>query len=325
MVLHTQGSIAAHADDAARAFGYAPTDVVMVVMPLCGTFGLASLTAAIAAGSRVVLTDFDLTRTAESIERHRVTAVNGSDDMFHRLVGHGADLRSIRLGGYARFNSSLDRVVEDAAAAGARLTGLYGMSEVQALFSVRDPALDASGRSRPGGTLVSPRAAYRVVDGELQLRGPSLMAGYLAEGGAILDHDLTATNLDDGWFRTGDLAVAEDDRTFEYLTRRGDAMRLGGFLVDPGEIEAVITSQPGIDAAQAVAVDRPGGARPVAFVIGDFDEADVIARCRERLAIYKVPVRVVAVDEFPSTPSANGTKIQRGKLRERAAALLADS
>jgi fatty-acyl-CoA synthase len=149
------------------------------------------------------------------------------------------------------------------------------------------------------------------------------MAGYLAEGGAILDHDLTATNLDDGWFRTGDLAVAEDDRTFEYLTRRGDAMRLGGFLVDPGEIEAVITSQPGIDAAQAVAVDRPGGARPVAFVIGDFDEADVIARCRERLAIYKVPVRVVAVDEFPSTP--NGTKIQRGKLRERAAALLADS
>ncbi len=86
------------------------------------------------------MTDFDLARTAELIARHRVTATNGSDDMFHRLVGHGADLRSIRLAGYARFNTSLDRVVDDAERAGATLTGLYGMSEVQALFSVRDPA-----------------------------------------------------------------------------------------------------------------------------------------------------------------------------------------
>ncbi len=324
MVLHTQRSIAVHACDAAHAFGYGPDDTVLVVMPLCGTFGLTSLTAAIAGDSAVVVSDFDLERTAELIESGRVTAVNGSDDMFHRLIQRPTDLSSIRLGGTARFNTSLDHVVLDAQRRGATLTGLYGMSEVQALFSLRDPALGAADRLRPGGTLVSPHAAFRVVDGELEVRGPSLMAGYLAEGGDRIDDELTSAHLHDGWFRTGDLAASEGDRTFEFLARRGDVLRLGGFLVHPLEIESVISEIPGVDAAQVVAVDLPGGTRPVAFVIGDVDEATVISFCRRRLAIHKAPIRVIGVDEFPTTPSANGTKVQRAKLRERAELLLAD-
>jgi fatty-acyl-CoA synthase len=322
MVLHAQRSIATHAAAAAAGFGYTADDTVMVVMPLCGTFGLTSLMAAVAGDSRVIVTNFDVARTADAIARERVTSLNGSDDMFHRLLLHGADLGPIRLGGYARFNTSLDRVVVDAERAGATLTGLYGMSEVQALFSVRDPSLGTADRARPGGTIVSPDAAFRIVDGELQLRGPSLMLGYLAEGGDLIDPELTAAHFDDGWFRTGDLAIADDPRTFEYLARRGDAMRLGGFLVDPSEIEVVISELPGVMAAQVVAVERPEGARPVAFVIGDFDEREVIAHCRSRLAIYKAPVRVVEVEEFPTTAGANGTKIQRTKLRDLATTLL---
>ena len=96
-------------------------------------------------------------------------------------------------------------------------------------------------------------------------------------------------------------------------------MRLGGFLVAPAEIEAVIQAIDGIDAVQVVAVDRPSGARPVAFVVGGDipDETTAIARCAERLARYKVPVRVIELDEFPTTPSANGTsapKIDSGTL-----------
>ena len=104
----------------------------------------------------------------------------------------------------------------------------------------------------------------------------------------------------------------------------GDALRLGGFLVSPAEIEAALMSSGRIEAAQVVAVDRPGGARPVAFVIPAtaFDEAGLIAHCRDRLARYKVPMRVIALDEFPSTPSANGTKIQKTKLRDLAVAEL---
>jgi fatty-acyl-CoA synthase len=324
MVLHRQRSIAEHADDVAIAFGYDPDSVVLVVMPLCGTFGLTSLTGAVAGGGRTVVSEYDLARTAELIGREHVVAVNGSDDMFHRLLEHGADVSSIRLGGYARFNTSLDGIVERAAAAGAILTGLYGMSEVQALFACRDVGGRTEERARAGGALTSPRAAYRVVDGELQLRGPSLFAGYLAEGGAGIDAELTATHHVDGWFRTGDLAEPEGDRAFEYLSRMGDVLRLGGFLVSPSEIEAVVMATPGVDAAQVVAVDRPDGARPVAFVVapGGVDEAEVIDRCRARLARYKVPVRVLAIDEFPTTAGANGTKIQKVRLRELAAAAL---
>jgi fatty-acyl-CoA synthase len=324
LVMHRQGSIVDHAHDAAAGFGLASGDVVAAVMPFGGTFGLASLTAALAASCRIVVTNFDQRRTGDLISAERVTCVNGSDDMFHRLLEQGADLSSVRLAGYGRFNTSLDGIVERAEAAGATLTGLYGMSEVQALFSLRDATGDAGQRARAGGTLVAPEAAYRIVDGELQLRGPSLFAGYLQEGGAAIDDELTGRHFDDGWFRTGDLAVAETDRSFEYVSRIGDVLRLGGFLVSPAEIETALLDVAGVDAAQVVSVDRPGGARPVAFVISPngVDEADAIEHCRRRLARYKVPVRVIAIEEFPTTPSANGTKIQKVKLRALAEAAL---
>ena len=328
MVLHRQHSIADHAAHAAVGVGYRPDDTVMAVMPLCGIFGLSSLLIAVASGARIIITDYDLERTAELIKSERVTCLNGTDDLFHRLLDHGADLSSIRLGGYARFNTSLDGVVERAEAAGATLTGLYGMSEVQAMLNLRDPAGDAAERTRVGGTLTSVHAEYRIVDGELQLRGPSLFAGYLAEGGGHVDAELTAANHDDGWFRTGDLAEPENDRSFEFVARMGDVLRLGGFLVSPAEIEAVLMDDAHVDAAQVVAVDQPTGARPVGFVVlapgnGEaFDEDAAIARCRARLARYKVPVRVLVVDEFPTTPGPNGTKIQKTRLRDLAAAAL---
>ena len=107
---------------------------------------------------------------------------------------------------------------------------------------------------------------------------------------------------------------------------RSDVLRLGGFLVSPTEIEGVLTEVDGVAAAQVVAVDRPQGTRPVAFVIADegvtVDEQAAIATCRDRLAIYKVPIRVITVAEFPTTPSANGTKIQKTRLRDLALAAL---
>ena len=94
----------------------------------------------------------------------------------------------------------------------------------------------------------------------------------------------------------------------------------------PAEIEEVIQGAPGVAACQVVAVPRPEGLRPVAFVISkkdfSFNEAPVLAYVRTRLAAFKVPVRVFPIDAFPVTPGANATKIQKGKLREMAEALL---
>jgi fatty-acyl-CoA synthase len=147
------------------------------------------------------------------------------------------------------------------------------------------------------------------------------MAGYHGNPEATRDA-LTG----DGFYRSGDLGYTLADGRFVFLTRIGDALRLGGFLVSPMEIEAVVQETPGIAACQVVGVPQAGGLVPIAFVVlqhgAAMDEATVIAHVAARLARYKVPLRVFPVDAFPVTPGANATKIQKGKLREMAEALL---
>jgi fatty-acyl-CoA synthase len=126
----------------------------------------------------------------------------------------------------------------------------------------------------------------------------------------------------DGYVRTGDLAELDEHGGFTFLSRMGDVLRLSGFLVNPLEIETHLRKLPGIEGCQAIAVPRPDGVRCVAFVILSsgvaLDEAAAIAHCRRGLANYKVPLRVFAIDDFPKTPSPNGFKIQRVKLRDMA-------
>jgi fatty-acyl-CoA synthase len=104
-------------------------------------------------------------------------------------------------------------------------------------------------------------------------------------------------------------------------------MRLGGFLVAPGEIEDELKACTGVSDAQVVAVEINGQACCAAFVIapGEAPQAErLIAQLRERLAGYKVPARIFFIDAFPVTESANGVKIQRGKLRAMAMERIAD-
>lgn len=335
MVLHHQRSVAHHAPEAAAQIGYEPDDRVLIALPLCGVFGFNGFTTAVAGSASIWLADrFEAVTAADLVERHQITSMLGTDDMFHRMLDTEADLSSLRVCCYGRFNPSLDDVVARAETRGVRLTGVYGMSEVQALFSVRDASETADGRQRAGGTVSSATAAFLIADpdtlesvasgesGELLLAGPSLFAGYLSEGGDEVD----ATKTDSAhhhvngqrWFRTGDLALAEPDGSFTYVTRIGDVLRLGGFLVSPSEIESVVLELKGITEAVAVAVARPGGVRAAAVVIADHepDVDAVIAHCQDRLARFKVPIGVVRVDEMPTTPSANGTKIRVTELRD---------
>jgi fatty-acyl-CoA synthase len=175
---------------------------------------------------------------------------------------------------------------------------------------------------------MSPEAKVRVRDtetgelaaagisGEIEISAPSQFLGYFGNPVATRDA-ITA----DGFFRTGDIGRLRGDGSFVYETRAGDAMRLGGFLVAPGEIEDELKSCPGVADAQVVAVDLKGQARCVAFVIPAREppkQDALIARLRERLAAYKVPARIYVVDAFPVTESANGVKIQRARLRAMA-------
>ena len=126
----------------------------------------------------------------------------------------------------------------------------------------------------------------------------------------------------DGFFRTGDIGRLREDGTFVFETRRGDAIRLGGFLVSPIEIEDALKRIPAVADAQVVGIELDGHMRSAAFVIPASGtaprQADIVAAASGIMAGFKVPARVWFVDQFPVTESANGTKIQRNKLREMA-------
>jgi fatty-acyl-CoA synthase len=130
----------------------------------------------------------------------------------------------------------------------------------------------------------------------------------------------------DGYLKSGDLGYTTGDNSFIFLSRMGDVLRLAGFLVNPLEIEAVLDAHPTVRSSQVVGIAGPRGTRAVAFVIARdgamVDAQALIAHCAQRIAKFKVPEHILPIDAFPFTPSANGNKVQKAKLREIAQAAL---
>ncbi|MFO0998130.1 MAG: AMP-binding protein [Alphaproteobacteria bacterium] len=337
LVLHRQASLVDHALAVAERFDWRrPGTVTLQLLPLCGTFGLSQANGALAARCPIVLEPtFDPARAVAAMKHHRATHLFATDDMAAKLLAesHGADdFESVRFWGYAKFNPALETLPQDAERRGVTLIGAYGSSELQALFACQDPSAALDDRCRPGGFPTAAASAVRVrgangalaaanETGELECRSPGLFAHYL--------DDVEATHAamtEDGFFRTGDLGYLRGDGSFVFLSRAGDVLRLSGFLVNPAEIESFIEQNESISGCQVVGVDEASGTVPVAFVTVEaghaFDEGALRARCESGLARYKVPRRFVPLAEFPVTVSANGTKVQRAKLREMAAALL---
>ena len=336
LAVHDQAGVVRHALDDAAAFDVRPGDRMLVDLPLCGAFGFSSLLAAIGGRATTLLDErFDPVDTARAIASEGVTHYNASDDMLLRVMDTGLVRRGEhrwREGAFANFTNAGRRAAERAEdELGVRLSGVYGMSEVFALLSRWPSSLSVDERARAGGVPVAPHIEVRVVgpdsgvvrpvgeEGELSFRGPPVLQRYLG------DPDATAAALaPDGWFRSGDLGRLTADGGFEYLARLGDSLRLRGFLVDPAEIEQRLERHPAVELAQVVGVDRPGsGQVAVAFVrlASPTTEDELREHCAAGIAGFKVPERVVEVDEFPTVDGPNGTKIRKVELRDRAAAL----
>lgn len=334
LVLHAQRSIARHAVDVADAIGLRRDGAAaLAMMPLCGTFGSAFATAAIAAGAHVVLMDkFDAARAVALIRQHRITHLAATDDVLRRLADEASSRRldSIVFSGFASFSPAAVENIGVAAAAGLRPRALYGSSECQAFFAVAPEGDDVL---RDGGVPVSSEATVAVRDvetnepeeegreGELCLAGPSLFDGYYGNAEAT-----NRARTADGLFRSSDVATARGRRIF-FHHRMGDTLRLGGFLVDPAEIESVLKGQ-GVAGAQVVAVEHDGKLAAVAFVTpaagSPADPDHLQAACARDLARHKVPAKIIVVERFPMTDSPNGEKIQKAKLREMAREAMGD-
>ena len=136
--------------------------------------------------------------------------------------------------------------------------------------------------------------------GEIWVQGPNVFQGYWD------DPEATAAALTpDGWLRTGDLAIVDDDGFLYLVDRVKDLIIVSGFNVYPAEVEEVLLDHPGVEAAAVVGVQHPHSGEAVkAFVVvadgASLEEDEVIVFCEERLARYKCPQKVMFVDELPS-------------------------
>ncbi len=335
---HDHQSTPRHAAQVAQALQVGANDVLLCTLPLFGVFGFMAALAPLSVGARVVLHQvFEAAPAAQAIQDHRVTHFIGSDGMLDEVLQQsGMDLSSLRRGALADFSGLIGPVIARADALGARFSGTYGMSEVFSLMALADWEAPAEVRALAGGRVIHPDIEVRVADpqthqtvalgqtGEIQMRGPNVLAQYLNNPEAT-----ARAFTPDGWFRSGDLGQRQP-WGFTYLARMGDSLRLRGYLVNPSEIESVLMLAP-IGGAQVVGVQRPGlGDVAVGFVIPPPgarpdtmpDEATLTALCRERMASYKVPSRILTLPDFPVINGPNGVKIQKRILRDWATHLL---
>lgn len=332
LAAHDHASIVRHAFSDARGFEIHPADAILGYLPFCGVFGFSTLMGCLAAGATCVVQPvFKSEEALDLMQRYRVTHVNGSDIFLEALLAvpnvDDGRLRHFRYGAHADFSGKLlDKFEALERRIGTRLTSTYGSSECFALMARWPQTLSSAERCRGGGIVVDEGIQFRVVDpntghsldhgtaGELQFKGYNVFQRYL--------NNLAATEAaftHDGWFRSGDLGYTIDARSFVYLSRLNDSLRLHGYLVDPREIEAFLETHPGIAMAQVIGLESEHGAIPVAFVKareGAIDPDAILDYCRSHIAAYKIPRAVLFIDTFPTTESANGVKIQKGRLRD---------
>ncbi|SDW46409.1 fatty-acyl-CoA synthase [Albimonas donghaensis] len=339
LVTHSQRTLALHAHRCASAFGFdAPGAGFLAAMPFCGVFGLSSFLAAVAGAAPAhMMAQFDAAHAARIIRAHGLSHIFGSDEMFRRLIELDEPaLAASACCGFGAFTPGLGEILRAAADRGVPLRGVYGASELHALFGIQPMSQPVAERIKGGGAPASrERAEIRVRDpetgallppgetGELEFRCDTSFLGYFE------NPEATARAVDaEGFYRSGDIGHLRGDGTFVYAARGGDAIRLSGFLVDPAEIEEALRGVAGVGDAQVVGLEIGGRLRPVAFVIPDpaatgaFDEAKALAEAGARLAHFKTPARLFPIDAFPVTQSANGVKIRKSELRDMARARL---
>ena len=162
--------------------------------------------------------------------------------------------------------------------------------------------------------------------GEILVRGYMIMHGYYREP------DKTAEMIDaDGWLHTGDMGFMRDDGYMRFLGRYKDMLKVGGENVSPMEVEGFLLDSLPLELVAVIGQpDERLGEVPIAFVVprdpaatdGLALEGQVLELCKGKIASFKIPRRVFVIDDMPMTASG---KIQKVKLRDRAATLLAET
>jgi long-chain acyl-CoA synthetase len=325
-VRHTHASIAHATAHWVDSLALGPDDRFQLATPPSHILGLLNLLAAAEAGATVRLHPrFDLDEVLHRIESERMTLEMAVAPIALAMANHPRleefDLSSLRfiMWGATPVTESVAQLVTERT--GVRWLPAYGASELPVLACnpVREPnrwRLDSVGLPPAGvdlrvadldtGALLAPGET-----GEIQARGPSMMAGYLPE-------DANADAFVDGWYRTGDVGWLEPDGWVHLTDRSKEMIKVRGFQVAPAEIETVLLGHPAVlDCAVFGVPDERAGEVPVAAVQLDpsksVDTGELEQLVAQSLATYKHLRRVIVVDAIPRLPSG---KALRRTLRE---------
>ena len=312
-------------------------DTVIAVLPFFHIYGMVVCMLLPLAGGGTVVTmpRFDLQGFLGILAKHRVTIAPLVPPIVLGLAKHPAlgelDLSSLRLvfSGAAPLGEELARGLS--ARLGCPVVQGYGMTEASPVTHL-SPTLNAPFKPGSIGRVV-PNTEVQLVavdtarpvtgpgqDGELWIRGPQIMKGYLNR-----PQD-TASSVDsEGWYHTGDVGHVDADGYFYIVDRTKELIKYKGLQVAPAELEALLLVHPAVlDAAVVRSADEEAGEVPKAFVVLKADEASravsaetLMAFVAERVAPHKRIRRVEFIDQIPK--SASG-KILRRLLVQRDAA-----
>jgi acyl-CoA synthetase (AMP-forming)/AMP-acid ligase II len=319
----------------ADVVGLQTGDRYLVVFPYLHSAGLHSgiLACLMRGACNIPHAVFDVPSVMRRVVEERISVLPGAPAVFQAILNHpdldSFDMSSLRLAvtGAAAVPVEMVHGMRDRLGFETVVTG-YGLTECSGTATMcrhdDDPETIAntSGRAIPDIEVVVVDEhgieVPRGTPGEIRIRGYNVMKGYLD------DPEQTAEAIDaDGWLHSGDIGVMDERGYVQITDRVKDMFIVGGFNAYPAEIENLMMRHPDIGAVAVVGVPEPRlGEMGVAFVIprpgSTSDEAAIIAWCKAEMANYKVPGRVVFVDELPLNASG---KVLKFELRARAAAL----
>jgi acyl-CoA synthetase (AMP-forming)/AMP-acid ligase II len=328
-VMLTHHNLVSNVLQSASVLHVGERDTMLGVLPFFHIYGLVVImNLGLHTGATVVtMARFDLEQCLEAMARYRVTFANVVPPIVLALAKNPLvekhDLRHLRslFSGAAPLSSSVAELVT--ARLGCEVAQGYGLTETS---PVTHAARAGSARLKSSGIgppvpnteakvvdLVTGKALGPHQEGEICVRGPQVMKGYLNRPEA------TAEMIDaDGWVHTGDIGYADPDGCFSVVDRVKELIKYKGMQVAPAELEAMLLTHPAVaDAAVVPLPDEEAGQIPKAFVVlkGEATPEQLMGYVGERVAPHKKLRSLEVTDQIPKSPSG---KILRRVLRERA-------
>ena len=331
-VMLTHDNMLRNAFAVGQRMGVRPDDRYFNCRPFFHVAGttLSLLVALIAGCCLVTLPTFEAAAALRMMSAERCTLTSGNDTLFQMMMGHETFDRSalsLRGGWAAAGPETVRNIIERM---GAReICVAYGLSEASpnvVLNDFRDPVeLRIAGLAKPHDG-IEVRIADPLTDapcvagesGEIQVRGWNVMRGYYKNPQATAQ-----AFTRDGWLRTGDSGILNEDNRLRMVGRIKDVFRVGGENVAPAEVEEVLLGHPAVATAQVVGVPDPRlGEVGAAFVTLKPDEAvterELAEFMKQRCANFRVPRYFAIVASFDAIGLTASGKVQKRNLREHA-------